>query len=543
MTAQTYSLSELLRAIEAYMPAQSQADLQRDFLEKIKIGAATARQEETFPTKSAGAQNHVIQSIRKAIAKARSPRQALLLMNLQMRLAYSYETWMQVARTLLSADVRLYEYQATLHQLWVFRFTYMQRFSAFDAAKSGYWLRRLYTRLLEMAEAMVSAAGSTPYRPTAPLPGERQRILLSVTEAMPGEHPLLSQVLDIASSWREHFDADILVVNTSMPAQMPVSLVLDVTVGQTSDYLLNAKTIERHGESFAFAHNPHKLLQKNSFLWMADTLEAFQPHAVISLGPGNLLVDALTTGPRTMAIPNNKEVPLSAAQTLVVTEKPDTVTARLLSRAGVSPERIGSMPFAYRLPEVTGASDRSSFNFPADAFVFAIVGVRLQQDCTGAFLGALEQFAIDIPRAHFLFVGPVGSQHSFLGDRPTLQARARVLGFRSDVLALLQVCDAYLNPPRQGAGTSAAFALSAGLPIITLGDGDVAGVAGSDFCSATEDAYWRQAANLVTDDTLYASLSEAATARWAIASDTKARTQALVDLLEDADTVPLQRSA
>jgi glycosyltransferase involved in cell wall biosynthesis len=42
-------------------------------------------------------------------------------------------------------------------------------------------------------------------------------------------------------------------------------------------------------------------------------------------------------------------------------------------------------------------------------------------------------------------------------------------------------CDAYLNPPRYGGGSSAAFAMAMGLPVLTLATGDVANIAGERF--------------------------------------------------------------
>ena len=65
------------------------------------------------------------------------------------------------------------------------------------------------------------------------------------------------------------------------------------------------------------------------------------------------------------------------------------------------------------------------------------------------------------------------------------------------MVGLMAVCDAYLNPRRVGGGASALQALEAGLPIVSPAAGDVASVAGPDFCVADDDAFIARLADLV----------------------------------------------
>jgi glycosyltransferase involved in cell wall biosynthesis len=55
------------------------------------------------------------------------------------------------------------------------------------------------------------------------------------------------------------------------------------------------------------------------------------------------------------------------------------------------------------------------------------------------------------------------------------------LGFQEDILAVLECCDLYLNPPRVGGGSSVAEALYKQKPVVTLNKGDGAVTAGQAF--------------------------------------------------------------
>jgi len=57
----------------------------------------------------------------------------------------------------------------------------------------------------------------------------------------------------------------------------------------------------------------------------------------------------------------------------------------------------------------------------------------------------------------------------------------RHLAFSSDLPGLFGICDLYLNPPRLGGGSSAAFALASGVPVFSLAFGDVANILPDPF--------------------------------------------------------------
>ncbi|MEM7569631.1 MAG: glycosyltransferase [Pseudomonadota bacterium] len=538
-----YSLSQLIKAISVYRPAQCQADLECDLLDKTKIGLGVVGQEKAFSNKSSGAQRYVLGQVTAALAKARSPRETLLLLNLQLRLQFRYETWMRIARLLLTADLRLYELQASVYQLGTLRFTSLQVFTPFEKEKSAHWMRLLYQRVIAVSRVVSKKAGLEVYEPTAPAPGERARMLFCVTEVSPGAAAILPQILDIALLWHRLFDVDVMVVDTAIPAKRPVSLLFDGTYLPPIPGLSERSCVTHGGQEFPFKHNPHEIVSAKSFAWMSAVLRDFRPNGIVTLGPGNVVLEAMVSGPRCLALPHVNEVPLSAMHNLAVTEPPSPLGMRLLGRAGVPASQLTQFPPAYRLPVHSASVDRESLGVAQDAFVFAIVGMRLENDLTPAFLAMLADIAAQVPSAHFLLVGPLANTDIVTQAAGDLAPRTTILGVRPDVLDILQVCDAYLNPPRQGGGTSAAWALSQGLPVVTLRDGDVAGISGEDFCVDDASDFVFRAAALASNKALYSAQRSAAEQCWARLSDEEGRVRALVSVFDGAPVQDLAACA
>ncbi|HEY0835868.1 MAG TPA: hypothetical protein VGE72_18335, partial [Azospirillum sp.] len=107
-------------------------------------------------------------------------------------------------------------------------------------------------------------------------------------------------------------------------------------------------------------------------------------------------------------------------------------------------------------------------------------------------------------------------------------------GHVNDIRAFYARVGAFLNPPRQGGGGSAAFAIGEGVPVVTLGWGDVASVAGPDFHAADRARYVERAAALYADTEFRKAQSVLAKARYDTVVDRRHSVQRLLDYCEEA---------
>lgn len=116
-------------------------------------------------------------------------------------------------------------------------------------------------------------------------------------------------------------------------------------------------------------------------------------------------------------------------------------------------------------------------------WLIAIVGNRLEEEIDVPFQKVMREIIHREDSCHFLIIGNYSPK---LDEE--LERHVTRLGYREDLLSVLERTDLFLNPFRSGGGWSALMALSAGCPVITLPDGDAAANVGEAFvCESREE--------------------------------------------------------
>ena len=127
--------------------------------------------------------------------------------------------------------------------------------------------------------------------------------------------------------------------------------------------------------------------------------------------------------------------------------------------------------------------DRKDYGIAEDKFVILVAGNRLDTEVTEevkrVFQTILEQNEV-------LFV--------FIGDCPKLENELSkeadhylFLGAVDDIKGIMRIGNLFLNPPRQGGGTGAFYAVENDVPVLTLPDCDVAQVGEAFTCERLWD--------------------------------------------------------
>lgn len=122
---------------------------------------------------------------------------------------------------------------------------------------------------------------------------------------------------------------------------------------------------------------------------------------------------------------------------------------------------------------------RRDFGVASNAFVYAVVGHRLDSEVTTEFLQHLEHILATVPHGFVFFLGLFSTYQSRIAPYPALSRRSAFIGNVGDVASFMEIVDVYLNPDRAGGGSSAVYAMAAGVPVLTLPHGDVAFAAGT----------------------------------------------------------------
>jgi len=131
---------------------------------------------------------------------------------------------------------------------------------------------------------------------------------------------------------------------------------------------------------------------------------------------------------------------------------------------------------------------RQELEIKQEEFVFVIAGNRLSEELTEEFLKILHCILEQNKKFILLFIGNVKKTlKEKISDCFDME-QIRFLGYREDFQDVISAGDLFLNPPRQGGGTGAAYAGVEGIPVVTLDHCDVAATAGEEFiCQSIEE--------------------------------------------------------
>lgn len=107
---------------------------------------------------------------------------------------------------------------------------------------------------------------------------------------------------------------------------------------------------------------------------------------------------------------------------------------------------------------------RYNFSCTQSDFLFITVGIRLHVELTKEFIDAVCQKLFIMPCMKWFVVGTNNDYLRKMCERYPNNIIS--IPYEDDLPALYKICDAYLNPPRMGGGTSISWAMHYGLPVV-----------------------------------------------------------------------------
>ncbi|CAO3432602.1 glycosyltransferase [Azospirillum doebereinerae] len=336
-----------------------------------------------------------------------------------------------------------------------------------------------------------------------------------VTNQMLGQgHQPTVDAFDYARRLQDDHGCEVVIVNpNAMAIAGENGFVPEYSYNVTEEYD-GEQTIGAFGARVRMLSFPQKHFDEEKLHAIVDAVEGFDPDVILSFGASNVVADLFGRTRPVVCLPTSSGLPPSLAR-LLLGYGPEDNAAGWPDDAR---ERFRPFSFGWTLPEGGAPLARGDFGLDDGGPVFAVVGNRLDQEAGPDFLARIDALLDRLASARVAFAGTTETLPERLA---TLRNAERVdsLGHVGDIRAFYRVVTAYLNPPRQGGGGSAAFALAEGLPVVTLAGGDVAGVAGAGFTVADETAFIDRAAALAEDAAFRARQSTEAKARFSETGD------------------------
>ena len=336
------------------------------------------------------------------------------------------------------------------------------------------------------------------------------RVVMVTNQFLSDQHQPSRDLLTQAVRLQRDLGRTVLALNTNMMPDRYYSPFIPPFAAAVEESLSGDRTIRFGNDTVRLLSSTAPGITAEKLNGFFSAVEEFDPDLVIAFGGSVIVADLLASARPLLCIPTTTGQTISLAD--IVLDYGGRAAPPGEGRLSRSwrPFRLGMA-----LRQDDGAATRTEFGVPDDAFLFVVIGNRLDVEVDAAFVALLERVLDAVPRGEVLFAGTVDGLPGRLASSRHA-ARLRCLGHVERIGALLPLCDLFLNPRRTGGGGSAAQALASGLPILAFEGGDVASIAGPGFLVGNGDAFVGRAVALADDPALLSRSREESRSRFAL---------------------------
>ncbi len=323
----------------------------------------------------------------------------------------------------------------------------------------------------------------------------------------------------------EHGKTPVILVTQEFPNDHD-SCVAPCPAANMDKGFLKADTVSWMGETIRFAMLSDGPISEVSVARGLATIAHLNPEMIISIGSPSLFAETFADSRFCFLYQTITGLPYVGDCYFHTWEEPDDAMQAEIEARGLQDQYLFAQHPGFDEKTAQAELSRATYDIPADAFIFAVVGLRLDREVDDAFLEMCGAIAAQNPKACFAFAGNFSKFEKLLANHPALTPHARYIGFHTDIMAVYGMCDAFLNPIRKGGGGGIVYAMQAGLPALSTPFGD-AGLAVKNLPDIADyEAMAATALKLMEDDAFredYAARSLAESKRMSSGSEIIAR--------------------
>jgi len=365
-----------------------------------------------------------------------------------------------------------------------------------------------------------------------PLKDRNKKFILIVTGNIVSiEHGPTKTTFDRARSLLNYLGIDTLVVNTkevlSFQGRIPF---YNIVYGNVMQEYEKINYYIFHNVKIPFLQLKGVMPNDTGIIEMIDLVKRKKPYFILIIGsssiPGDLLSNIVPAVCQTLG-PSGLTITESQFQAIGRNISIDEVN--LLKEFGFDENHVINARFTMTgFKPQTSILTKKAIGVSDEKFILLIVGARLNEEITNEFIIMLLNTVIDT-NIYLVFAGSFSSYSKYCNKYPVLLYYSSYLGFQSDMLAVCDVCDLYINPLRSGGGTSSVEAMYKGVPVVTINYGDVALAVGNDFTVETYEEMSNKIIRYASDQIFYNCMSEKAKIRAKLLMDTDTNIKDLIN--------------
>lgn len=307
-------------------------------------------------------------------------------------------------------------------------------------------------------------------------------VVVIMAQYLDPTHGPSKTALDRCKALMKAMHKEVLLINTAEALSVVGNTIPWAYVYNPiyAEELRNEEWIEWKGEKIPFVQCDNNMPNIDVLNFLIQEIVRMKPQFVVEIGTGSILANLVSKCLPVLSV-------VTGFSRLAVTETQYQVSALrisdkerwILGQVGKEESHVIPTTFTFGLKEQQETLTREELGLPENMFLAAVIGMRLDWEIDDEFMQMLKN--IHNSEVGIVFIGNFPKFESFLSKYPELKDQMYYLGERKDVLAILEVCELFLNPIRLGGGTSAAEALCKGLPAVSTSYGDVGATVGEDF--------------------------------------------------------------
>lgn len=312
----------------------------------------------------------------------------------------------------------------------------------------------------------------------SPIPWEERNqnmVIMIVEQFLNPTHGPTKTVLDRSYVVKKELGKQVLIINTAEMMSLQGYVPFEGTsYASYLPELSESDCCQWKGEEFSYFQCEQDMPNLPVLEMLLQTVRRLKPGMVICVGGGSLfaglvndMIPVLTVGT------TQSGLYATMADYQVVNSALNPMNQAVVGRMDRGKEHVIEGRFTFSLKQQQEHVTRAELGLSESAFLLALVGGRLNEEMSDEFLQMLDDVVGEEIQAVFIGIEGLACSQKY----KQLQRYSYCLGFCSDVLSRLELCDLYVNPIRKGGATSAVEALYKKKPIITTGFGDVSGVA------------------------------------------------------------------
>lgn len=384
-----------------------------------------------------------------------------------------------------------------------------------------------------------------------PIKDRNEKFILVLTGQMLSlVHGPTKSVLDRCKVLIENIGKEVLLVNTAESSNQTGKIPLyRIMSGNYIPELKNRELWEYKGCEIPYVQldvgKPYVPLnggmpQVEWIQGLLDLILEYKPYQIVVMGGGAIVGELCSAIVDTMVISFCPSALVDTQADYQQIGRPlSSEDETIIQEYDLNRDSIISGVFTSDLKEQQYFYTRQELGIPKERFVAAVVGARLDEEVSEEFLHVLTEI---VNKGYFIvFMGKFDKGYEIIRQRyDAIHANCLYLGMVEDILAHIECCDIYLNPTRRGGGTSSVEALSKGVPVITVGYGDVYTNVSDEFAVENYSQMIELASYYMTDKKFYQEKSFKAKQRAEVLLDTE---HAFVDIMNEFENRMLARES